>query len=408
MMRWKSSLLVSIAATGLLCLEAHAAPRDTAKRMFSRITGVAAPSTAIIDQMEAHIEANKPEEAAKIAVDHTAFLSVRLVNLFRPFTNEEASVDGPLNDTIVTLIGCVNDSTCDFFKILSDDIIYTGSDIQTPYATTNNTHYEEMTQQLDPLGGGTGFNLKTDLIKGKQSTVTGMPAGGVSGVLSTRGFAQTFFFDGTNRAVIKFAYRYFLEKELESFHDNTVEDSSIRADVDRAPGGDSNLFISKCSGCHSGMDAMGDFAAYYDFKPGQSETPEDGFLEYTPGVVQPKMNRNVSVFPDARRVVDDKWINKWVTGKNEIIGWRGNIVNGQIAGQGLSAWGEMLARTNAFSDAFAFYAVKHVCNVTPQTAANPKAKKQIELAIHQMGQDFRDKHKNFKQLFIDAAVKCIK
>ena len=104
----------------MLALPLAAGPREQAKRIHDRLTGVP-PSVAVLDAMTAKVSAggNGPFEAALIAMDTDPvngnpenakyFYNVTLKNFAAPWTNEAQSVFEPLNDYTATVIGMVRD-----------------------------------------------------------------------------------------------------------------------------------------------------------------------------------------------------------------------------------------------------------------------------------------------------------
>src|SRR5690606_16890101 len=99
----------------------------------------------------------------------------------------------------------------------------------------------------------------------------------ISGLLSTRAYGAAYLFAGTNRAPVAFAMEHFLCRDMESLNDTTIPDFRNRRDVDRSPGGTSEIYKNRCIGCHAGMDGLAGAFAYYDYINGK--------VVYTPGKV---------------------------------------------------------------------------------------------------------------------------
>jgi len=251
----------------LATASSHAGPRDQAKRIHDRLTGVP-PTDAMLDVMTNVIAGGAEGEirAAIYAMDGAPgvvatgdFYTVTLKNWATPWTNEDQDGFAALNDYSATVVGLVRDDL-DFRDVLSGDIIYTGSIVGIPpYSASDNDHYEFLE--------AAGANLGDDrvLVANSQSSVTGFPAAAVAGVMSTRAAARAFFVEGTNRAMFRFTLRNHLCMDLEQLKDTSGPTDRIRQDVSRSPGGDSTLFLNQCVGCHSGMDPMAQAFAYYDF-----------------------------------------------------------------------------------------------------------------------------------------------
>ena len=259
-------------------------------------------------------------------MNNSAFYSVTLKNWATPWTNEAMDTFAPLNDYSATVVGIVRDEV-DFRQLLSGDIIYTGNVPGIPaYSGSNNDHYEFLEASGENLGDP-GI-----LVAGNQSTVTGLPASGAAGVMTTRAAARAYFVDGTNRAMIRFTLINHLCMDLEQVKDTTRPTDRIRQDVSRSPGGDSTLFLTQCVGCHSGMDPLAQAFAYYEWDyPEEDAFPnltEDermdmGQLVYTPGQVQDKYFINDTTFPAGYRTPNDHWTNYWRLGENSgRVGWQ--------------------------------------------------------------------------------------
>ena len=356
---------------------AQAAPRDQAFRIHSRIAGVP-PTAAVLDQMEALVKAGKVEDAAKVAMDNPNFYNLTLKNWVTPWTAKDQSVRGGLNDYSATVIGMIRDDVS-FDQVLSADIVYTGAATLTgvpAYSLANNTHYDTLEAQ--------NIDLKANLVQQKQSTLSQL--GEQAGVLSTRGFAAAYYFDGTNRAAIRATMATFTCNELEQLSDTTVPDFRVRRDVDRAPGGDAAVFRNKCAGCHAGMDALDGAFAHYDFV--------NATLTYDKTKVADKMNKNPNTFADGFVVSDDGWINMWANGQNARLGW-----NGDQGGTGATAFGKMLASTDEFPVCMAKRVKNAVCltavkDISSDDVADEAAK-------------FKADNFNMKNMFARTAATCM-
>ena len=99
--------------------------RRQAKRIHDRIAGVP-PTNAVLDAMEADLNAGNPEAAAAEAMKNPAFYNVTLKNFATPWTNEEQTVFAPLNDYTATVIGMIRDDK-DFREVLYGTYLYEGA-----------------------------------------------------------------------------------------------------------------------------------------------------------------------------------------------------------------------------------------------------------------------------------------
>lgn len=377
----RGRLLRRFVSTGFACTvytaTLHAGPRDQAKRMYDRLTGVP-PTEAVLNQMENLIKQNKPEDAARIAIESSYFYNVGLKNWVNTWTNVEQNPDVPLNDFSATVIGTIRDDGA-FDRILYDDTIYVGTGVANlpAYSPLNNTHYQTLdTQRAD---------LKTVLQKQTQSTVTGIAE--TAGIITTRAFGEAYFNMGTNRRALRFLFMNFMCNDFEQLSDTTRPDYRVRQDVERNPGGDSTVYRNKCAGCHAGMDGMAGAFAYYEFK--------DGRTVYQPGVVQAKYFINSNNFPEGYVTTDDSWINQWAEGPNSKLGWSGNTT-----GNGARELGQMLAASEAFPKCMAERVFTKVCLRKPAEGADKDA-------VNALAGNFKEAGFSMKKLFAQTAVTCM-
>lgn len=389
-----------ILALGLIVAsQSVAGPREQAKRIHDRIAGVP-PSAAVLDQMEAEIQAGNPENAAAIAMDNDGFYDVTLKNLAAPWTNEAMSSFVALNDYSATVIGLVRDDR-DFRELLYDDVVYIGNASLglTPYSNSDNDHYEELE--------GIGVSLQDNLVRQAQSSVNGLPSDATAGIMTSRAAAQAFFSAGTNRAMFRFTLLNHLCNDLEQVNDTSRAPDRIRQDVSRSPGGDSRTFLNSCVGCHAGMDPLAQAFAYYDYEYDADADPEGlfGQIVYntigtadpeTGTRVQGKYHINATTFEHGFVTPNDEWENYWRAGQNAVLGWDEGLPG---SGEGAKSMGMELAHSEAFAQCQVKKVFKNVCLREPMSSAD-----QSEFAS--MVANFKGANYNLKQVFSDSAVYC--
>lgn len=382
--------LIRLCSVGLLCIgmlsTAAAGPREQAKRIHDRLTGVP-PSDAVLNLMEAEVDPNQPGtamDAALRAVEDPNFYNVTLKNFAAPWTNREQSVFVPLNDYIATVIGMVRDDI-PFNTLLSADILYTAPSVQPAYSPSSNAHYEAIENG--------SVDMKAALVQTTQTAMTGLPQSAVAGVWTTRAASEAFFIAGTNRAQFRFTMLNHLCNDMEQVHDVKRVPDRIRQDVSRSPGGDSRLFLNNCIGCHSGMDPLAGAFAYYDF----DETSQR--LVYTPGVVQPKYFNNDTNFEPGYRTTDDSWMNYWRAGQDQFLGWATSGPGSTGSGVGAASMGEELANSDAFASCQVKKVFRAVCLREPEDAPD-------RLQVGQMVASLKAGYR-LKQTFAEAAVYCM-
>lgn len=332
---------------------------DRARRMHDRLAGVP-PDEDTLEAMATRIGNGRPDLAAEIAMSHPAFYNVSLKNFVTPWTNEEQTVFEPLNDYTATVIGMIRDDV-PFDLVLSGDIAYTGANnvVDPNYQQTSNDHYEALE------AAGIDLSDETLLVRREQSRLPGsqLSSSDAAGVITTRQAAKAFFSAGTNRAMWRFTSINFLCRDLEQMNDITRPGDRIRQDVTRSPGGDSEIFLNTCFGCHSGMDALAGAYAYYDWDEDQER------LVHTPGVVQDKYLLNGNTFPFGFVTTDNGWINYWREGQNATLGWRGTTDRGF----GAKSLGAEIASSRAFSVCQVEKVFEHVCFRPPKSQSDRDA-----------------------------------
>jgi hypothetical protein len=385
-----------VGALALLSSGANAQPPtpDQAVRMYNRIAGV--PPTAA--ELSAMLAAATPQAAAEIATNDPKFYNDTIRNMAAPWTNRDQSVFVPLNDYTATVIGMVRDNV-PFNTVLSADILYVGDGTSNEgaYSPDNNNMYINLDAD--------NVDLSAHLKKTTQSSLTGIPASAVAGVMTTRGAASAFFVNGTNRAMFRFTMINHLCNDLPTVMDTTRPPDRIRQDVTRSPGGVSTLFLTNCIGCHSGMDPMAQAFAYYNFSYPASEVGATAFptgqIVYTAGQTQPKYHINNTNFPQGFNTPDDSWNNRWRTGPNSNLGWSAS----GGSGQGAQSLGVELESSAAFASCQVTRVFKTVCYRAPATSSleSPSGDAQ---QIQTMISSFQTNGYSLRQVFIDAAVYC--
>ena len=383
--RWLRQQALTLIALVLMTTGAEAGPREQAKRLHDRLTGVP-PSAAVLDSMTTLITEGDPRAAALQATEHPAFYNSTVREFATPWTNRDQSVYVDLNDATATVIGMVRDDL-PFDQLLYEDIVYVGADgvTNTPYSQSDNEHYRELQQSQADLSN------PAVLVQQTQSSLPDTPlsASDTAGILTTRGYAEAFLVAGTNRAAVRFATLNFLCLDMEELRDVTAWPDRVRQDVSRSPGNDSAIFLNDCLPCHAGLDAFAGAFAYYDFDEDETR------LSYTPGAVQPKYLRDAGVFRYGFETLGDSWINYWRTGPNAHVGWQGPGV-----GMGAKSFGQELSQTRRFAECQVSQAIEKVCHRKPN-GPNDLA------AVQQLADEFENNNRNLRQAFAGAAVHCM-
>ncbi len=372
-------LLLALAQTSL------AGPREQAKRLHDRLTGVP-PTAATLDSMATKIQNGDALGAAQEAITHPSFYNTTVREFATPWSNREQSVYADLNDTTATVIGLIRDDV-PFDQVLHGDIVYVGSNgvSSTPYAQDSNDHYLELQENNVDLSDPANLEPQA------QSSLPDSPlgAGETAGIMTSRGYAEAFLVAGTNRAAVRYATLNFMCMDMEDLRDVTAWPDRIRKDVTRSPGGDSTVFLNECLACHAGLDALAGGFAYYDFDEDLNQ------MVYTEGSVQPKFVKDPQVFPHGYETLGDSWINYWRTGPNTFVGW-----NGPGAGMGAKSLGMELSQNRQFAQCQATKAIEKVCHRTPNGPADAAE-------VSRIADVYEANNHSMQRVFAEAGVYCM-
>ena len=375
-------LITCLLLYGYTAANAGDLERRQAKRIHDRLAGVP-PTETVLDAMEAELISGNNSNAARIAMDNSAFYNVTLKNFATPWTNRDRTLFAPLNDYTATVIGMIRDEV-PFNQLLSADLIYTGdASLGLPgNLQSSNDHYLAMEQQ--------GIDLKDNLVADMQSVHYELPATATAGVMTSRAAAEAFFVDGTNRAMFRFTLLNHLCNDLEQVKDITRSPDRIRQDVSRSPGGDSRIFLNSCVGCHSGMDPMAQAFAYYNFDSGSQR------IQFTQGATQPKYHINENTFKYGFVTPDDHWDNYWRSGQNALLGWDGSLPG---SGDGAKSLGVELANSEAFARCQVEKVFKTVCLREPGNSLDRSR-------VDSITASFKADNYNMKTVFAETAAYC--
>jgi hypothetical protein len=383
--RWLA-VAFALAVVVAVAAPAIAGPREQARRMHDRLVGVP-PDEATLSEMADLIADDEALEAADLAMDHRAFYTVALKNFVTPWTNVARTVYAPLNDYTATVIGMIRDDV-PFDTVLSADLVYTGAPgvVSEDYSHGDNLHYELLES------GRVDLSDDTLLVGVPQSALPGsiLTPTDVAGVTTTRAAGEAYFSAGTNRRMWRFISMNYLCRDLEEMKDTTRPVERIRQDVSRSPGGDSQLFLNHCSGCHSGMDPMAQAFAYFNW---------DDELErvvFTRGAVQPKYFINDTVFRFGYVTPDDRWDNYWREGSNAALEWRGATPGGY----GPQSLGVEVTASRAFS-------ICQVEKVFSQVCFRPVSDTDDADEIERIADVFEANDYSLKRVFAETAVYCM-
>jgi hypothetical protein len=355
-------------------------PREIAWKLHNRLAGVP-PRPSVLMELEADVAAGRPEVAARKAMAHPNFINLTMKNWVKSWSNREQSNRVDFNDHTATLIGIIRDDI-GFDQALYGDIYYTVPSSGTAWANNSNAHYRAAEQSR------LNFADATVLVRETQSARL-LPAGAVSGVITTRQSGEAFFQAGTNRRINRFTFMNFLCNDYEQIHDVTTPTYHIARDVERTPGGDSRTFVNKCAGCHAGQDGLRGAYAYYDYT--------NNMITYTQGVVAPKINRN-NLYSAGKRTDNDSWENLWALAGSQNQGKLG--FKGAVSGTGARSLNQMLARSEGFSNCMAKKVFELVCMKEPVNVDD-------KAFVNANARVFETTGYKMKDLIVKTSVGCI-
>jgi hypothetical protein len=259
--------------------------------------------------------------------------------------------------------------------------------VPSAYSQFDNDHYIEMEQAHVDLGD------PALLIEDQQSNLPNsqLAAGDSAGVLTTRAAGEAFFSAGTNRRMWRFTAMNYLCRDMEDLKDISRPADRVRQDVTRSPGGDSNIFLNDCVGCHSGMDPLAQAFAYFEWDDAQQR------VIHTPGVVQGKYLINSNVFPGGYITRSNRWDNMWRDGPNQHLIWNAPIPGGW----GAQSLGNEVAQSHAFSVCQVEKVLQQVCFREP---GDPIERAEVERIASEFETNWNH---SMKRVFAEVATYCM-
>lgn len=353
---WTRGLVAVGAGALLLAAGSRPARADVAQdqayaqKLFQRLTGTPLLLTdqALAD-MTKLVTAGDLKGAAHIATTDASFYDVTVRDVATPMSVKDGSPLAGLNDFQATFIGAARDDL-DARTLLTGSYLYEAFDDLglPPVDSGNNDHFT----QFDTKGFSPNRNLRK-----VDSQYPDIPE--QAGLLTSRAWAEAHYNAGTNRRSVRMAIDQFLCTPIEQWRDHGLLDYHVHRDVDRHPGGDPSDYQNRCRNCHAPMDGMVGAFARFDYVNGH-------ITHSGPDRVAPKYNQHAYVYPDGYITLDDSWVNYATVDQNTQFGWRG-----ATEGQGINAFGTMLASSRAFSRCMTKRAFQEICRRAPVDSEAP-------------------------------------
>lgn len=337
-----------------------------AKRIFRRVTGVPLLSTdPRLEQMTSLIRAGRLREAAAIATEDSHFYQITVKNLAAELGSRNSTPFIPLDDFQATFIGTVKDEL-DARGLLTGNYLYKSAQTQGVTALPSrrdNLHYEQIDQNH--------LEYKSTLIKQEPQWTGAQAMRNHAGLMTTRGWSWNYD-AGTNRRAVVNSFDRFLCKPISLWKVPYLDESSIARDVERYPGrnpkdplsqGNPKVFQNECRTCHGSQDPMRDAFSSLDFLSG-------ALVELPPGRPAPKYARGSTTYPQGHVTYNDAWVNPIAPFKPE-LGFKPEMTSGQ----GVNAYGEMIANATAFNSCMVKHIFSSVCQRAPRARDHQMIKK---------------------------------
>lgn len=371
-----------------------------------RLSPLPGETMSEIDQVRKIVDEQGMDKAAEWIVNNfKEFQLVRLKNFAETWTEKDGKPGAKLNDTILTIIQAIV-TEIDYRRILWDDIIAIGEGTPHPSNSSkmitpdgaeifsrnirDNRHYEDLEREEN-------YHLPGHVRLQPQSMVN-IPFldAGISGILSTNGFASVAYSAGTNRRSVPMLLREATCLSLEDVRDATGSEKYILRDVAvHDPDGSVTTFKTVCKSCHSFMDQIAPAFIYHDYN-----------LSILYGILTPEKTRErvVPVPPNNKmlKVVnqngyipkDDAWRSEFSDGQINLLGWPKD----QRSGFGVQSLAKAISNSEGFAKCQPKKAFETVCG--------RPVKDSDQAFIASLVKDFKENSYNLKRAFIKSAIYC--
>lgn len=381
--------------------------------IYSRLTGVkTAPSNPIIDRMVRELASGNVQDAAAIVTNEDSkFLNITVRDFAAKMSNRDQTVNTPLNDFVATVVGATRDDL-DARRLLWDNITYMADPAQAGVPTDmvndilrSNNHYQALDDGRFDLNRVLVRRDQQFVFNGTSAVANPQP----SGLLTSRQWLMEHAIAGTNRRLIEYTFKIFLCSPMESIADASGPEDVIGPDIDRVPGGSATKFQTNCKACHTIMDGFrpafarwtfgGGYAKHAYVVPnlapaGDENDPMVPGMQEFPDIrnISAKINRNQDVYPDARLVRDDRWVNNAIYNANKI-----NLAFDQsnpsiMGGSGTQSFGRAISSSKKFGRCMAERVFKQVCKRDVVNTDNT--------AINEAADEFMNRANNYNLKFL--------
>ncbi|WP_413291047.1 hypothetical protein [Bdellovibrio sp. HCB337] len=381
------------------------AMESRARKLYERITGTKLPvDSPIIAQMADMIGKGNLLGAAQEATKDPNFYNITVKLMAMELSTRDETIKTPFNDFAAGIIGVTRDQT-DARELLTGNFYYQGSGTNIrsnliPDLLISNNHYADLeTNRVDLAANLVRVEGQVIATSATASVASPDPAG----VLTSRTFMGEHALMGTNRRLVEYTFREFMCVPLSEWADGGASDARIGRDIDRFPAGDHMKFQTSCKGCHTVMDGFRGAFAKWDYDgmgiKHSAVNTRGGAANYTiasdaAGIVT-KMNKNNTVFPSGYITTNDSFVNHATrTANAEMFEWRGAAAGGN----GVKAFGTVVANSRRFSQCMAKRVFKAVCRKELDAVKNRDL-------LKKWGDEFETSGYKLKSLFESISTK---
>lgn len=405
------------------------AMRKKAQRLYERMTGTITPiDNPVLVQMEQKLNQGQLQEAAALVTEQPNFYNITVKQMALKMSTREETIRIPFNDMAAMIVGVVRDET-DARELLTGNFNYVGN-AEFMYTTEDDKlkkplHTAEALYQRAGglLSSSTSHyialdNPKYDLSKILQRVegqkiaqqFTQREAGLITappivvdnpdpaGVITSFAFAAAHMTAGTSRRPVEYTFRQFMCVPIELWADTKASSGRIGRDIDRAPGGDPNVFKTSCQGCHNVMDGFRGAFARYDYKGsiihGLVNTNDTLIKGGNAQGIIGKINSNQAVSSVGYTTIDDSFVNNANQNNNaNLFGWR----SPSNVGMGVREFGAMVANSKRYSACWVKRVYETVCK-------KELTEEDMTTWVPQFAQTFEKDEYNLKKLFQKVSV----
>lgn len=401
-----------------------------ARDLYARLTGVRPSSqNQTVIRMAQLIESDDTRSAAALATNSIDFYNVNLYQFFSPKSNRAEVKDVPLNDFIA--MGIANTAVNrPYTDLLSRNftIEYKGlTNAQTEaVAFTLPTDNVRSAIPFDRIGTNgdnrvigrqivpnrivNGAEVEGNLRIARTAEGTDLPQRNnipAAGVLTSEKFLAEHAIMGTNRRLVVYTFKDFLCKDIQEWRDgdSRISDHHVTKDIPRNPGGSFLAYYGECRTCHQVMDPLRKAFSGFDFTGNTPDDPRGRVTYSTAGAAKllrqngdtDRANNRPPSNPRGAFLGDNGGVEAWenysiYNTSGSYFGWQG-----PLSGTGVTSFGEMVARADAFRSCAVTQVWDQICKTSLSGREGDRLKRDI-------GDEFAASNFNLRRLYAGVAL----